>query len=218
MSQIIEIVQQNILNAITTILSNPENIKNEALSILERYQREHKNKNRKEIIYMASQKIISNYSNYTGCLGAATSVTSIIPGIGTTTSLTIGTSADIVATIKYQIEMTMALATIYGHNILDEEVKKLCLILFLANSISNKAEKKLKQISTKVLVNLIQQYLKGPILIIIKKILQRIGIVFTKKALAKSIPFGVGIIIGFSVNKVFTIYFGKQVCDYFNNC
>ena len=40
------------------------------------------------------------------------------------------------------------------------------------------------------------------------------GVTFTRKALEKSIPFGIGVIIGASANKGLTIYVGSKAIDF----
>lgn len=62
---------------------------------------------------------------------------------------------------------------------------------------------------------MIQQYLKGSTLQAVKEIFKKVGVTFTRKALEKSIPYGVGVIIGFSANKGLTWYVGKKAKDFF---
>ena len=60
-----------------------------------------------------------------------------------------------------------------------------------------------------------QQYLKGATLQIVKEIFKKVGITFTRKALEKVIPFGIGVIIGFTANKTLTWYVGKRAIAFF---
>ena len=60
-----------------------------------------------------------------------------------------------------------------------------------------------------------QQYLKGATLQAVKEIFKKVGITFTRKAAEKAIPFGVGVVIGFSANKGLTWYVGSKAKDFF---
>jgi hypothetical protein len=62
---------------------------------------------------------------------------------------------------------------------------------------------------------LVQQHLKGATLQAVKEIFKRLGITFTRKALEKAIPFGIGVVIGFSANKAITWYVGSKARDFF---
>ncbi|EHZ7344711.1 TPA: hypothetical protein ACGUW9_004234 [Vibrio vulnificus] len=48
-----------------------------------------------------------------------------------------------------------------------------------------------------------------------KEIFKRLGITFTRKALEKAIPFGIGVVVGFSANKGITWYVGSKAKDFF---
>ncbi|WP_411543551.1 hypothetical protein ACLAI4_26995 (plasmid) [Klebsiella pneumoniae] len=117
------------LKAVELVVADPKKIKDEAKSLMEKYKTQNPNKSDKEIRDKVVEKIISNYSYYSAFSGGATALSSIVPGLGTAIAMVGGGSADAVITIKFQIEMTMALATVYGHNILNEESKRLCFMI-----------------------------------------------------------------------------------------
>ena len=48
-----------------------------------------------------------------------------------------------------------------------------------------------------------------------EKLFKKIGVTFTRKSAEKAIPFGVGVVIGFSANKGLTWYVGKKAMDFF---
>lgn len=57
-------------------------------------------------------------------------------------------------------------------------------------------------------------FVGGATLQAVKQIFKKAGITFTRKAAEKSIPFGVGVIIGFSANKGLTWYVGNKARDF----
>lgn len=116
-----EIIEEKpkLLKAVEMILANPEDIKRESLQVLEKYRKTNPSKDESEVRQIASEKIISNYSYCAAFTGGTTALTGVIPGIGTAVAIGGGASADAVACMKFQIEMTMALATVYGHDIVN---------------------------------------------------------------------------------------------------
>lgn len=161
------------------------------------------------------KKIISNYSYFAAFVGGATGLAGIIPGLGTVISTFGGATADIALTMKLQIEMTMAIAVVYGHDITQEEKKRLCMLIAGLGAISEAAKEGGKAIGKKAFLKMVQQYLKGSTLQAIKQVFKKVGITFTQKAASKAIPFGVGVIIGAGVYKGLTIYVGNKVVDFF---
>lgn len=205
-----------LLRAIELILAKPAEIKKEAQQCYREYHKKY-NRNRSEakIKDMAADHIISNYSYYTAFVGGATGLAGIIPGLGTAIATFGGATADAALTMKYQIEMTMALATIYEHDIMLEEEQRLCLIIAGLGAINEAAKKGGKAIGTKAFVKMAQQYLRGGALVAVREIFRKVGITFTRKALEKSIPFGIGVIVGFAANKGLTWYVGSKARDFF---
>ena len=135
-----------LLKAIELILAEPSVVKKEALSLKEKYSKKHQNsKSEDEINEMIIDKIISNYSYCTAFVGGATALTGIIPGLGTVVATFGGATADAAMSMKYQIEMTMAIATIAGHDIELEEQKRLCLIIAGLGAVNEAAKEGGKQ-------------------------------------------------------------------------
>ena len=177
-----------LLQAVELILAKPEGIKKESIQVLEKYRKANPNKSETEVQQLAAEKIISNYSYFAAFTGGTTALTGVIPGIGTTVAIGGGASADAVACMKFQIEMTMALATVYGHDILIEEEKRLCYIVAGLGAMSEAAKEGVKAVGSKAFVKLVQQHLKGATLQAVKEIFKKLGITFTRKALEKAIP------------------------------
>ena len=205
-----------LLKAIELILANPEEIMKEATAIHDSYREKHKgDKSEDEIADLVAEKIISNYSYYAAFVGAATALVGVVPGLGTVIATFGGATADAALSMKYQIEMTMAIGVVYKHNILVEEEKRLCLIVAGLGAINQAAKEGGKALGTKAFVNMTKQYLKGATLTAVKEIFKKVGITFTRKAAEKAIPFGVGVIIGFSANKGLTWYVGGKAKEFF---
>jgi hypothetical protein len=205
-----------LLKAIELILAKPENIRAEAQHLLEKYRRRYKSDRADDDIRdMAAEKIVSNYSYYAAFSGGATALTGVIPGLGTAIATFGGATADTALCMKFQIEMVMALATIYDHDIRQDEEQRLCFIIAALGTLNEAAKESAKQLGSKAFVAMARQYLKGATLTAVKELFKRVGITFTRKALEKAAPFGVGVVISFSANKGLTWYVGSKGHDFF---
>lgn len=117
-----------LLKAIELILADPAEIRRATIGLKEQYRKRFSDSNSEdEINALVADKIISNYSYYAAFVGGATALTGVVPGLGTVIATFGGATADAALSMKYQIEMTMALATVYGHNIEIEEKKYFAL-------------------------------------------------------------------------------------------
>lgn len=216
-----EIVQQEdkpaLLKAIELVLADPAEIRKEALQLKRKYvSRYGSDRSEDEVNAYTADKIIFNYSYYTAFVGGATGLAGVIPGLGTVLATFGGATADAALTMKYQIEMTMAIATVYGHDVTLEEEKRLCLLVAGLGAMNEAAKAGGKELGKKASVKMMQQYLKGATLQTVKEIFKKLGITFTRKAAEKAIPFGIGVVIGFSANKGLTWYVGTKARDFFS--
>lgn len=169
---------------------------------------------RTELHNIVCEKIIKRYSKLAATTGGATALAGVIPGIGTVVSMVGGSMADISACIKFQVDMTMCLALTVNEELSNEDAKHLSFIIALYGTIEQTASKSATRIASKAGVKMVNQYLKGPTLVVIKKLFEKVGITFTQKAAAKAIPFGIGVVIGFSANYALTKYVGKNALDF----
>lgn len=205
-----------LLQAIEVILAKPENIKDETYQLVNKYTKAHPDLDDNKLKEKISNKIISNYSYFAAFAGGTTALSGIIPGIGTAVAMTGGASADAVASMKFQIEMTMAIATVYGHDILIEEEKRICYLVAGLGALNEASKEAGKSLGSKAFIKIVRENLKGATLQAVKEIFKKLGLTFTRKALEKAIPFGVGVIIGFSANKGLTWYVGTKARDFFS--
>lgn len=165
-----------LLKAIELILADPADIKAETQKLLDKYRARHEAKKRaEEIQEMVTKKIISNYSYFAAFAGGATALTGVVPGLGTVIAAFGGAAADTALTMKYQIEMVMALAVIYGHDIETEEEKRLCMIIAGLGAISESAKQSGKTVGSKAFVSMARQYLKGSLLAAVKQVFKKVG-------------------------------------------
>jgi hypothetical protein len=205
-----------LLRAVEMVLAKPETIKRETEQLLTKYRRRYKaDRTDDDIKDLVAAKIISNYSYYAAFSGGASALAGVIPGLGTVIATFGGATADTALGMKFQVEMAMALATLYEHNILEAEERRLCFIVAALGTISKAAKEGAKQLGTKAFISMARQYLKGATLVTVKQLFRRVGVTFTRKALEKAAPFGAGVVISFTANKGLTWYVGTKIHDFF---
>jgi uncharacterized protein (DUF697 family) len=208
--------KMTLLKAIELLIAKPESIKAATAAILKKYRKRYRDDTSDDDIKeLAANKVIQNYSYMAAFSGGATALAGVVPGLGTVLSVAGGATADMALCMKFQIEMVMAIAHIYEHDILDEEERHLCFIIAGLGAVNQAGQRGAKEVGSKAFTKMVQQYLKGPTLVAIKEIFKKVGITFTRKGLEKAIPFGIGVVIGFSVNKTLTWYIGVKARDFF---
>lgn len=205
-----------ILKAVEIIIASPESIQKQVQQMEDKYNKKYAKKMTEDQIKdKVADHIISNYSYYTSFAGGASALPGIVPGIGTAVAMVGGATADAALTMKWEIEMVMSIATVYGVDITIDEEQRLCYLIAAFGVINEAAKKGVAEVGTQALKRMVQQYLKGPTLVAVKEVFKKVGVVFTRKALEKAIPFGIGAVVGASSNKLLTVYVGKKAKDFF---
>lgn len=209
----IENDSSRLMKAVEAIAISPD----EARQIAERYEEQARSSSTKcsdrEIIDLVTKKIINRYKKLAAAIGGATSLSSVIPGIGTAVAMVGGGLADVTASMKIQIDMTMCLCMAINKEMTNEDAKHLSFVIALSGSIESLGKKTLTRAATKAAVNVVKNTIKGATLETIKQLFKIIGIRFTQKALLKSLPFGVGVAVSSGVNYTLTACVGKIARD-----
>ncbi len=163
----------------------------------------------------AGERIVGHYAKLAATSGGATALMGIVPGVGTALALVGGTSADVACSLKLQLDMCRCLAVVYGHDLDKEAAQHLAFLVMLGGALEEGGRQAAVRIGTKAGVSMVRTYLKGAVLTSLKEMLKRVGIIFTRKALEKAIPFGVGVVVGGSSNYLLTKYIGGKALDHF---
>ena len=153
--------------------------------------------------------IIEHYCQLAALTGAGTAFPGMLPGPGTAVAIGAG-SIDLLSCMKFQVDMCRCLAINYGQDLTSADAEKLALLVAFSATIEKTAGPAVSKGASKAAVTVLQKYLKGAVLTTLKQMLKKIGINFTRKSLEKAIPFGVGIVVSYQLNKVLTRYVGRQ--------
>ena len=160
-------------------------------------------------------KIVSRYAKLSSIVGGASGLVGIIPGLGTALAVTGGALGDAVATMKLQVDMSMCLAATYGYDLNKEDARNLALLISAGGTLEKAGLEFGARLASEAGVRLLRQYLRGAVLQAVKEFFKKLGIIFTRKALEKALPFGVGVALGSTANFYLTRYVGQQATEWF---
>ena len=203
------------LDAVRILCISPEDAK----QLVENYQKQAKQKHKLasdgEIQNIVAEKIVGRYIDLCTVSGGISSLTSIIPGIGTALAMVGGALVDGAVCMKFQVDMCLCLAEAYGYDVSSEDGKQLAFLVAAGGALNKFGSDATVNIATKAGVRLLKQYLKGAVLQAIKEFFKRLGIIFTRKALEKALPFGIGVVVSAGANRLLTKYVAKKAVGFF---
>ena len=204
-----------LLKIIEAIAISPE----DAIAHAERYKEQCRSKHpyqtEDDHRRCAADKIIQRYSRFAMTVGGVTALPGTVPGLGTAVSVIGGATTDTAACMKLQVDMCMCLAAAFEYDITSEDGRYLAFLIAATGSIQRAGGAAGVQVGTKAGVRMLRQYLRGAALQAVKHAFRRVGITFTRKAVERAIPFGVGVAIGAGANYGLTRYVGHQAKQWF---
>lgn len=162
-----------------------------------------------------ADRIITRYSKLAATSGVTTGLIGAVPGLGTAAAILVGGGTDIAVSLKLQVDMCMCLADAYGHDLNAADAQHLAFIVAAGGALEQAGTKAGVELGTRAGVRLVRQYLKGAVLEFLKQLFKKLGLVFTRKALEKAIPFGIGALVGGSANYAMTKYVGEKAREFF---
>lgn len=164
---------------------------------------------------IVSEKVIKKYAKTAALSGTVTALPGFLPGVGTAVAVVGGVVADAAVSLKLQMDMTLILAANYGWDLTEQDARHMALLISLCGGLEKLGEKAVTPVASKAGVRMLKMYLKGEALTAVKTLTAKFGVTFSRKALEKSIPFGIGAVLGGSVNYGLTRYVGREAVKCF---
>jgi hypothetical protein len=162
-----------------------------------------------------ADQVIARYARLSAMSGGATALTGVIPGLGTAVAALGGGMADTALCMKLQVDMASCLAEAFGYDLHTEDARHIAFLIAAGGAIEKAGETVGVKIASEAGVRLLRSYVKGATLQALKEFFRRVGIIFTRKALERTIPFGIGVVLGGSANYALTRYTGAQARQWF---
>lgn len=207
-----------LFDAVEKALAAPAELSAEVAAALKAYRRE---KNlvtgklpataRREV----GQKLVDQYAYTTAKVGAASSMTGVIPGLGTILATCGGAAADAVLCMKYEVDLVRGLSYLYGHDLTREESKKVTFFVTGLAASQESAKAAGHAIDPALAVNLVRKGADNLLVYGGRELFKKVGATLTGKALSKAIPFGIGMAFGYHLNRAMTHRVGTFALDYF---
>ena len=162
-----------------------------------------------------ADKIIARYAKMSAMVGGASALTGVVPGLGTAIAITGGATADAVACMKLQVDMTVCLGETFGYDVTSEDARHLAFLIAAGATLEKVGATEGARVASQASVHMLRQYLRGTALQAVKGLFRKVGITFTRKALGKALPFGIGVAVGSGANYALTRYVGLQAREWF---
>ena len=159
--------------------------------------------------FRTAQFVIMHYSNLCAAGGGASALTGLIPGVGTLLSVFGAGAVDGFLALKFELEMSLALAHLAGYDITDPRERKIAFLMACAGL--EDAYNAEKDPTIKSVIDLaVSEYSTRELSKTLTKAFARALMFVTAKKWTRLFPI-VGIAIGASINKVLTTKLGHSI-------
>ena len=161
---------------------------------------------------LVAERLVRHYANSAALSGGATALPALFPGLGSLLALTGGTLLDVALTLKFEVEMALALCWNGGFDIRQERERTLA---FLLASVLTHDESTGTSFVADVLEaegQALWNYAPRQLPKILAQVLARLALRSAAKGLARALPF-VGIAVGASLNLTLTTRTGRRMVE-----
>ena len=207
---------KKILRAIEAILDDNEDIiavyEKACLKVTSKNDNEDNPLSETQWFTEVGKKIVNHYTTKATASGAISGVPAVIPGLGSLVGFLGASIADVVLTLKFEVEMTLCLCHLAGFNIEKERHRQLAFTLASVTSYEIRKTKNTIKDSTSLAASAFWDYS-------IRQLSKYLFIMISKRALLASmkktlliVPV-VGIAIGAGMNRILTKKTGLYVLD-----
>jgi hypothetical protein len=180
----------------------------QAREYAERVRREHPDASSREL----AEVVRSRHATLARMEGAAAGVPgAFAPIVGNAAALI----PDLGALAWIQSRMVIHIAAVYGHDTTSRETAAELLVLQGIYNTTKAARVALAEASERVAVRLVNQYVKGATLVLLRQLFRYVGIRFTRTGLLKAVPF-VSVPINAGVNGLSTLSLGKKAINFYD--
>ncbi len=205
----------SLLHVVQAIAMSPADVKKLVRRLREQSERKSRARSEPELEERVADHIVSRYARWASTSGGLTALTGVVPGLGTALAAVGGAATDVAVCMKLQVDMCMCLAETFGHDVLTPDAQHLAFLIAAGGALEKVGVEGGTRVGSKAGVVMLRQYLKGATLVAVRELFKKIGITFTRKALERALPFGIGVVLGATSNYALTKYIGAQAKQWF---
>ncbi len=206
-----------LLRAIESLVAGPQDIAATVERCREQVLRKHKKETLlpQDLQIKIADRVISRYAHTCGRVGSLTSAASVVPGVGTLITLVGANAADLAISMKYQVEMVMALAHLFGRDITEEEERSACYAIAGLGVATQAGLLSFQRFSVKSIQQAVKRLMKSKAKRWLLELFKRLGLGLSARGILKALPMGVGVVTSYASNVKLTMYIGRRARDYF---
>lgn len=198
-----------LLRAVERIVERPERIQERVDDELARArERLPDDADEAHIRKVVERKLITRYSNYTAAAGGAAALPSLVPGIGTLTSLIGGSLVDMTLCLKFEVELILSLASLRGYDIEDVRERHFAYLLAAIHTYEASGGRNPIPDLLKTELDAVWNYTPRQLSKLVTTLFVRLVIHFAGRGLARAIPL-VGMVVSSTTNKALTARVGR---------
>jgi hypothetical protein len=162
-----------------------------------------------------ADQIIDRYARLAAIVGGGSSLPGVVPGVGTVVAATGGTAMNVVACIKLHVDMCLCLAEAFDYDITHEDTLNLALLVAAGATLEKADLEGTVKFASLAGVRLLKRHLQRAALHVAQKLFERVAVALAGQALARSLPFGLGVVVGGGASYSRTRRTGRQAKAWF---
>jgi hypothetical protein len=201
---------RRLLSAVERLLDDPENI----MEIVERKRRaaERRGLGGEEQRTWLGEQLVEHYSDRTGLSGGVSALPGILPGLGTIAAATGVALADMGLLLKFEVEMALALAYAWGHDISQERERRLALLLAAVRTHDARTEGNFLLDVAEAEGEAVWNYAPRQVAKLLGIVGAHLALKQAGKTALRALPI-VGVVIGVGLNKSLTGRVGRRIIE-----
>jgi hypothetical protein len=159
-----------------------------------------------------ASRLIADYSTKSAISGGVTALPGLVPGAGSAIALLGGTLVDVALTLKYEVELALCLAYLYGHDIRDDQERWLAYVMAGVRVYEAQSGRNYFVDLAEAELDALPRYAPRELFKIATTVFGKLLLLSASKSLVKALPL-VGIVVGVSANKLMTTSVGWWCVD-----
>jgi hypothetical protein len=204
-----------LLKVVQAIAMSPKDVKASVSRLRDQGRRKSRSRSDDDIQEWVADHLVSRYARYAATSGGVTALAGVVPGLGTALAAIGGATTDLAVCMKLQVDLCLCLAETFGHDVLEPDAQHLAFLIAAGGALEHAGVAEGARVASRAGVVMLRQYLRGAALQALRQFFQKVGITFTRKALERAMPFGIGVVLGSTANYALTKYIGAQAKHWF---
>lgn len=203
-----------LLQAIEKLLADPAEIRLDVEKQRVRTRRRTKLDGR-ALDRAVADDLITSYSRRTMLVGGASALAGVVPGLGSVVGLFGTAIADAALSMKFEIELVLAIATAFGRDVTIEHERDACILVAGLGTLAEVGKFTGKKLTKRAFLALVRKVLSGNLRRWILIVFSLLGWKLAPKALLGAIPLGLGLVLNVLMNRTVTRIVGARAVSWF---